>query len=257
MSRRALLVALLFTGCTTNGATSDAATQGDVGVDSAGNVDGAQLPDASAGFAIYGGVTDTSGHGILDVEVCAVGVTGVPCTHSIGADGLYRIEPFTPGSEIGLRFTATGRLGIITPIGRNTGESTDYETMFTDAEATALSNAAGATHPHPSTDRGFLLVNVLGMDNVPVSGATVTVSGPGATGPIYIRDGAPDAALTTTGNGPALFVDVTPGEHVVTITHPSRSCTMRTFFWSAGTPNAGRVTVEAGYVSTPSMYCSN
>lgn len=134
------------------------------------------------------------------------------------------------------------------------GDYGDYESLPTTAAAEAITTSLGGTDPTLAT-HGAAYIWISDATGAQLAGASVALD-VAATGPFYFApDGTPDTSLTATSTaGIALFLDVPPGTHAVTVTHASMTCDVPTYVWP-GTGSALTFPVVAGLIASPGVGC--
>lgn len=188
--------------------------------------------DAQSFATVTGRVRDSNGNGIENATVCILN-NPTPCVSTDGSGDFTFQVPSLPGADLAVEIAAPGYLGV-TSLAAEPAESVGTTatifpadiTLLTDPEATTMLGSAGFTYPGSG---GFLQLRLSGDTAADLSGATVSMSPPAGTGPIYVDvDGNPNASLTSsTTNGYAELGNVPAGQYSLTASAAGKTCTVR------------------------------
>ncbi|MFO0570129.1 MAG: hypothetical protein U0263_31085 [Polyangiaceae bacterium] len=170
---------------------------------------------------------------VAGVEVCALDLPSVPCA-TTDATGAYSLHAVPANYQGALTFSKAGYLTGIAP------GMTETEDLVADTsvapEALAKTFAGLAGFAWPLGERGVLGIDVLDELGNPIEGATVTPLGDGFDGPVYASAaGLPAKELTQTSSIGAAFAVFPAGKATITVTHPSRTCTLGWRGWPSTT----------------------
>jgi hypothetical protein len=225
--------------------------------------------DANAGdgggpaVVVSGTISDYSTNKPLDgMRICLYfpKKSPQPCTTS-AADGHYTIA-MPQNSMVGLSYVLSGYTSevLIGLTGSETTQPLDYAALPT-ATIDALAGAAGQKI---DATKAQLFVSVTAPSSTPavgagVPGVTMAIAPASGAGPFYASpSGLPDTGLTSTSAfGLAAFVNVEPGQSVVTLAPPSGGCAPSTpgASWPGTGPNTTTVVLVAGYLTHVTLPC--
>lgn len=214
------------------GTTGDASsTTGDDSADTTG--DGPEETGSESGadtgstggptIVVSGDYTDfLAGNKVQDATICVRNQPDVECvtTDSAGAFELVQVEP----GPIVLQFEHEDSAIHITHVSGEEDFSA-FQTVLSRAAVTLLAELSGGK---VDPTRGAVALSAVGQIGTGVEGVTAELSdSEGAIGPIYLNeDGLPDLEATATSNaGFYGWANVSPGEHTLTVSHPTRTCT--------------------------------
>jgi hypothetical protein len=218
--------------------------------------DGASEPTSDPQIHFQVSFVDAqSGAALSDVQLCVPGHDDVGCVTS---DASGHVELDLPkDAELMLRCESPshGPAYMTWALGKLDIDAGKFGLLAKNSQNTLLL-LAGATD---TANLGAITVNVytdLVNRDERVPGGTATLSPATGIGPVYISDQKlPVPALTAmTVGGPALFVDVAPGDAVVTFAHPTLPCEAG-FGWPTDDPLSLATQVFAGGISNVTFVC--
>lgn len=260
------LIVLVSGGCGDDDGPSPDASADAGGSDGAapdgGSPDGGPRTVAIEGdfFRIVTGATTP----VEGVEVCVDGHAEVACAMT-NAMGAYRLEGVPPATDLLLTFDKDGYLPaqrtVHTPAVRDMAlfgfafGDDDYVAFFETALDLTLDPNLGIL-TFEATEASVVAVTHAGLEHVTASIDPASGDGPGYADAMQF----PAGTLTETSrSGWGYFVNVEPGEYLVTFTHPDRPCVAHPELgWPApdGSTATTRVTVAAGHVTYTTALCA-
>lgn len=197
----------------------------------------------NTGLAVAGVLADSETSLPIDgVEVC-IRDSPAPCT-STGATGRFDLSGLPPGQTFTLRFR---KLGYYTQNHMYGPRNTDLSVAlllnsrtFYNAQASVLGLAFDATKGHASAQAGAA-----------GAGATFTLAPASGSGPYYTADDSlrfEPSRTSASATGLVAFANLDPGDYVVTVNLPGRTCVANAPGVAANTASmrvfAGEVTVN-------------
>jgi hypothetical protein len=224
-------------------------------------------PDAAVGpVTLWGELSrrDT-GDPLPDTQVCVLGASG-PCVHT-DATGLFTLEGVPPNAEIELELAGdtTGLVPLDTLVVTH-GVSDFLGSWAVLDDATRDAFLAAAMETWDASTTGVVTVDLrsggqlLPYGYAPTGLEHATAALEGGPPAIYADAmGVPDPRLVeTSSSGFVVFINVAPGDYVLTFSHASAECVRDDAAgWPSGSGDALRVHVVAGaQVDAGLLHCA-
>ncbi|TNE50184.1 MAG: hypothetical protein EP343_09645 [Deltaproteobacteria bacterium] len=206
---------------------------------------------------VRGTVTDfTNSSRLAGVKVCLdlPSGTGVTCA-TTDAQGNFELTNVPESRRMMFSLEKTGYVKVLQPVALGQRSYLSLG-MIPQAAVPLLVAATGNSALKPGT--GIVLMSSFDHRSGTATGITMALQAAGAKGPYFISTSmVPDPKLqATTSAGVAFFIDVPPGEHVVTVTGLAQTQCSAYRAWTGSKPNEFVVSAVADAATYFSVSCA-